>query len=371
MSNAVSGEHVVFTCVRDASKNGGGVAGVALPLHQALSEEGANYRILYEFGESNLAGSRSHSTLEDLQNLGSGGLVHVHGLWFPFETRVCREALKRNMKLVISPHGMLDPWAMKQKRWKKTIAWTLYQKRLLEKADLLIVNSEQEKRNVLRLGVRAPIAVIPNGVALDAAGRGMTRQQDQRTVLFLSRVAPGKGVPELLEAWSRIPDKRGFRLRIVGYADTAYQRKIERLIARLGISATVVWEGPLYGRAKWQAYCDADYFILPSHSENFGIVVAEALVAGLPVITTDQTPWQHLAEEGAGWICGVGAEAVEQALRAALVLPEFERLSMAKNARSVSENYSWHRIASRYHEAYSWLQGGLRKPDWVDDGPRK
>jgi len=357
--------NLVFTCVRDATRNGGGVAGVALPLHKALSAQGTCYRLLFEHGEPSSRQSVGAGTWRELEQASRPALIHVHGLWFPFETRACRLALKKGLKLVVSPHGMLDPWALKQKWWKKKIAWYLYQKRLLEKADLLIVNSERERCHLLNLGIRTETAVIPNGVQMDVQERVLERQRKERTLLFLSRIAPGKGVPELLEAWHHIPDKRGYKLRLIGYAQPSYGQKIMALIKKLGLSDSVSMEGPLYGEEKWQAFYDADYFVLPSHSENFAIVVAEALAAGLPVITTDQTPWQRLVSDGAGWICGVTSEEVERAVVNAIELEEQQRMRMVEKARAISKDYDWNTIVGQYRDVYGWLQGVIKKPGWL------
>jgi glycosyltransferase involved in cell wall biosynthesis len=362
----VGAKSLVFTCVRDATQKGGGVAAVALPLHQALSALGPCYHLLFEQADPGSRVLCDDRAWRELDNASWPGLMHVHGLWFPFEVRACHQALKKGLKLVVSPHGMLDPWALKQKSWKKKIAWHLYQKRLLNKADLLIVNSEREREHVLKLGIRTDIVVIPNGVDMDAQQGEFKRQRSERTVLFLSRIAPGKGLTELLEAWHRIPNKRGYTLRLVGYAQADYGQKIQGLIGRLGLSNCVSMEGPLYGREKWQAFHDADYFVLPSHSENFAIVVAEALTAGLPVITTDQTPWGRLIDDGAGWICGITSEEVERALVNAIALEQEQRELMGERARAISKDYDWNTIVSRYRDVYDWLQGAGKKPHWIN-----
>lgn len=365
MKSGVGGESPVFTCVRDATRKGGGVAGVALPLHQALVVQRPCYRLLFQDVEPARTTQNNDATWVELEQAPQPGLVHVHGLWFPFEVRACRLALRKGMKLVVSPHGMLDPWALRQKWWKKKFAWHLYQKQLLKKADLLIVNSEREKENVRKLGVRTEIAVIPNGVDMGAEGDELQRHRPERTLLFLSRIAPGKGIPELLSAWHRISDKRGYRLRIVGYAQADYGQNIQDLVDRLRVNDSVSLEGPLYGRDKWQAMCDADYFVLPSHSENFAIVVAEALAAGLPVITTDQTPWQRLVRDGAGWICGISSEEVERAVVTAIALEDDQRTLMGQRARAISKDYDWSTIVRQYQHVYDWLQGAQDKPDWM------
>lgn len=361
-----TGEGCVLTFARDVSGQGGGVAGVAVPLHRALLAEGLNCA-LYHGGVANrIEQAHAWDWSKGIEAKPRGSVVHVHGLWTAFEVAACREALRHGLKLVVSPHGMLDPWALRQKAMKKTLAWYAYQKRLLERANLLIVNSERERESVRRLGLKGAVAVIPNGVAVEDWSRSMTRRAEQPVILFLSRVAPGKGVAELLQAWSQISDKRGYRLRIVGDAEFDYRKTLIQLVERLGVQGSVSLEGGLFGKDKWQAFCDASYFVLPSHSENFGIVVAEALVAGIPVITTDQTPWQRLQQEGAGWICGISAVQIQQALESAMALSDTDRSLMSQKAQQISKDYDWTEIAQRYRQAYRWLQGRQSKPEWVE-----
>lgn len=362
----------VLTCVRDLSREGGGVAGVARPLHLGLQTHHSECELVFSLGDSGitLGGEKlieNKAALMDRLNRSPGAMVHVHGLWSKFEVNVCRAALACNAPLIISPHGMLEPWALSQKKLKKKLAWHLYQKRLVSRADLLIVNSERERRNTRKLGLRNPIAVIANGVSLDGWSESVQRKNPTKTVLFLSRIVPGKGVFELLTAWSQLPALHGYRLRIVGNADPAYAAQIQFLLDQLNLRSTVDIEDALYGEDKWQAYEDADLFVLPSHSENFGIVIAEALFAGLPVITTDQTPWQRLERTGTGWICSTSPEDLAVTLDRALSLPEKVLSEMGHKAKALAKaNYLWKGITKQYITTYEWLAGRAQKPDWVE-----
>lgn len=362
----------VLTCVRDLSRNGGGVAGVARPLHLGLQTHHSGCELIFTESDTGLELAGEHlletkSALMQRLKMTPDAVVHVHGLWSRFEVNVCRAALACRSPLVISPHGMLEPWALRQKKFKKKLAWHFYQKRLIARADLLIVNSERERLNTRKLGLRNPIAVIANGVSLDGWSKPLQRKDPRKTVLFLSRIVPGKGAFELLEAWGRLPSHHGYRLRIVGNADPEYAARMELMLDELNIRDTVDIEGALYDKDKWQAYLDADLFVLPSHSENFGIVVAEALFSGVPVITTDQTPWKKLERTGTGWISSTSPLDLANTLHIALRLPEGELREMGRKAKVLAkENYLWEGITQQYITTYQWLVNKAPKPAWVE-----
>ena len=158
----------ITTVVYDAGKSGAGMASVALSVHKLLSGR---------LDADIVAGLAPEHPVNNLHVVGvSGrgfrqvprgsmrGVVHIHGLWTPFEWRAYREARARGARLVISPHGALEPWAIRHKRVKKLAAWWLYQKNILQQADLLMASSDIERDNFRKLGLTAPIAVVPVGV---------------------------------------------------------------------------------------------------------------------------------------------------------------------------------------------------------------
>ena len=364
--------NAVTTVVCDASRSGAGMASVALTVHRLL-EGRLNTDIAVgvapEQPVSNLhfVGSKA-SGFSGLPPNAMNDVVHIHGMWTPFEWRAWREAKARGARLVISPHGSLEPWAFRHKRVKKLAAWMLYQKRILQQADLLVASTDFERDNFRDLGLTAPIAVIPVGVdtsdrPADADEPDMSERE--KIVLFLARLSPKKGIPDLLQAWSMI-DRRGHELHIHGYGSDSYRTFLEKRIAALGIGAHVKLREPLYGEAKWRKLQQSSIYVLPSYSENFGITIAEALLSGLPVITTKATPWAELATRGLGWVLDNDEAQLRASLESA-VSTSPERLRRLRNeARDYAQNFLWPPIVDRYVQAYKWVAApGIAKPDWV------
>ena len=291
-------------------------------------------------------------------------LAHIHGLWLPLHHAAVRAARQRGIPYVVSPRGMLEPWALAHRRWKKRLAWQLYQKSDLRGAALLHATSEVEAASIRRLGLRAPIALIPNGVdvpsPLPARARGPVRR-----ALFLSRLHPVKGLPLLIEAWSRVrPD--AWELVLAGPDEGGYRAAIEALVRQAGLPDVVTFAGPVADADKWALYRTADLVVLPTHSENFGLVVAEALGAGVPVLTTKGAPWRELETHACGWWTDVSADAIAAALAEATQTPRADLDAMGERGRAlVLDRYGWEDAALQVKSAYEWILGTDDRPACV------
>lgn len=350
----------VTTIVRDASLFGGGMANVACPLHSALLAQGRDVAFV---SGTDVADPKAAIHAVGLSGRGFRELppsvmrsvVHIHGIWTPFEFRAFREARMRRATIVMSPHGALEPWAFDHKPVKKRLAWWFYQKRLLQLADLIVVNSEQEKQRLRELGLKPPIATIPNGVELDGFSANSATQQRERVVLFFSRIDPKKGVTDLIDAWRLLADRHGHRLRIHGHGDPAYVERIKKIIADSGCNDIALMP-PIFGPERWNVFARASIYVLPSYSENFGITIAEALTAGLPVITTRATPWECLVRERLGWIVDNNVSQLRDALTAAIRLEPSKLEGLRSNAQAYArQHFGWPAIAQRYAEIYDWI----------------
>jgi glycosyltransferase involved in cell wall biosynthesis len=203
--------------------------------------------------------------------------------------------------------------------------------------------------------------VVPNGVDLPEEGVPGPAP-GRKTLLYLSRFHPKKGGDLLLQAWSRLwrvfPD---WRLRLVGPDAEGTRDAWRQLATGLGIDAeSIQFEGPIEGAEKAACLTGAELFVLPSHSENFGNVVAESLAHGTPVVTTTATPWRGLEEKGCGWWVAPEASAIEAALGQAMALSRPDRLAMGRLGRAwMASDFSWRSVAQCFKEDYSRLSGAM------------
>lgn len=272
-------------------------------------------------------------------------IVHVNTCWIPSCALVQRWTQKCGLKVVLSPHGMLEPWILSRHYWtKKLPALLLYQKAAIKNADLLHATAESEQENLLQLGWNKNIGVVANGVDVDNITMKTSWQRTGK-VLFLSRVHPKKGIEFLLESIANMQDA-DIEAVIAGEGEPQYISSLKEYAARLCVAAKVKFVGGVYGCEKWRLYREADCFVLPTHSENFGIVIAEALASGTPVITTKGTPWHDLETHHCGWWTEIGAQPTTDALRTFLSCPENELEAMGRRGRQlIEEKYSTQKIA--------------------------
>jgi glycosyltransferase involved in cell wall biosynthesis len=188
---------------------------------------------------------------------------------------------------------------------------------------------------------------------------------DMRTALFLSRFHPKKGLPLLAEAWQRVKP-RGWRLLAVGPDEDGHRGEIERLAEKLGLGSSWEFRGMVTGDEKWRLLAGADVFILPTHSENFGNVVAESLLAATPVITTMGAPWSELVERRCGWWTKPSVEGIAAALKEATELPRAALCVMGERGRAwASREFAWPGIAQRMANAYDAILSGKTTSDFV------
>lgn len=297
----------------------------------------------------------------------SADIVHSHGLWLPANHWTTRVAARRGIPLIVHPRGMLEPWALGFHRWKKRVAMALYQARDLTCATAFVVTSRQEAKSLTSLGLRQPIACIPNGIdmpALDALGKPGEGSSGERTMLFMGRIHPIKGLVILVDAWAMVRPP-GWRLVIAGPDEGGHRAEIETVVRERGLSSDVELVGEVGAEAKAAWFRGADLFILPSHSESFGIVVVEAMSYGLPVVTTTGTPWSEVVGRRCGWCVEASVQPLAAAVREATGLTSEKRLAMGGRARRYACEFDWGRIAEETLDLYSWVLGRGERPDCV------
>jgi glycosyltransferase involved in cell wall biosynthesis len=262
---------------------------------------------------------------------------------------------------------MLEPWALAQKRFKKHVALALFQGRDLQRASALVASSDMECESVRRFGLRQPVAVIANGTRLPSQTSpepGRRVGDRTRVALFLSRIHPQKGTRELIRAWARAAPT-GWRLVIAGPDDHGHWAEIGRLVEQMNLREVVDYVGPVADAEKTAVFQGADLFVLPTFSESFGMVVAEALAHGLPVITTRGAPWSDLVAHQCGWWIDIGVEPLAEAIRQATSLSDHERWQMGDRGRCYVRRFDWDVIAGQVLSLYWWLLQRSDRPDCV------
>lgn len=288
-------------------------------------------------------------------------IVHIHGIWDLTRHQdvvICR---RRGIPYIIAPRGSLDAWSLKQKKWKKRLALWLYQRRDLNNAIAIHTTCDVETAYVREQGCRHNVLQSPNGVNLPLALPPARKAADGFRALFLSRMNCKKGVIDLVEAWGVVRPKNWvceLVYTIGKEADKEYERQVRDRVEKLGLKDVFLFTGEMSDLAKWEAYRRADAFVLPTYTENFGIVVAEALYAGLPVLTTKGAPWKDLVDNRCGWWVDVGVSHLEIALREMVSLGKKELEDMGERGRAfVSREFAWQKIAVKMIADYNRLLG--------------
>ncbi len=288
-------------------------------------------------------------------------ILHNHGLWMMPNVYPGWARARSDCRLVVAPRGTLSEWALNHHALRKKIFWRLLQEQTLRRADAFHATSEEEYLDLRRLGFRQPVCVIPNGIDVPPLDRPLPKER--RQLLYLGRIHKKKGIDLLLRAWAavepRFPD---WTLVVAGPDDGGYLPEYRTLAERLRL-ARVDFPGPVYGEKKLAAYRRASLYVLPTHSENFGMTVAEALAAGTPAIVTKGAPWSGLVEQGAGWWIDIGVDPLVAALEEALALPEERLQEMGRNGREwMLRELSRQAIAGRMAAVYAWLCGRAERP---------
>jgi glycosyltransferase involved in cell wall biosynthesis len=306
-------------------------------------------------------------------------IIHLHGIWPLLNCLSFRWANKNNTPVVVSPAASLQCWELNESlvsQVKKRIAWTFYSRKILMKSHAVNVTSKMELDSIKNSGIPFTSALIPIGINLNEFGNLpplnkfyelYPNLKNHRILLFVSRLHPKKGLFMLAKAWGKLAlEFPEWHLLIVGPDEKSHRKKIEKILSTFNVEKSYTFTGHLIGDARLSVYGAADLFVLPSFSENFGIVVPEALYSGIPVITTTETPWINIEKEHCGWIIPPETNKLEKILRKSMAMPSNERMTMGLNGkRLVEREYDSGYIARRMKTLYEWILNRQPKPDFV------
>jgi len=310
-------------------------------------------------------------TLEDFDP----DIVHLHGLWLYPSIATLRWRRRTGKPTVISPHGMLDQWALANSSWKKRLALASFERANLNCAACLHALNLSELESFRALGLRNPVAVIPNGVELsDLAGVGSDygplKADERRVLLFLGRIHPKKGLEETIAGWSEACSlapsiAKGWVLAIAGWDDGGHLRHLRRQVADLGLEDNVHFLGPVFGQDKADLLRRADAFILASYSEGLPMSVLEAWSFSLPVFMTKACNIPEGFETGSAAEISTNPGSIAETMVHNLGTENFDKMGLA-GQDLVKRRFTWDRVAQDLIAVYLWLVGQGDRPDCVD-----
>ncbi len=293
-------------------------------------------------------------------------VIHIHGIWHfgslaPF-------LIKNRAAKVITIHGLLDQWALQQSKWKKQLVTSLFQRRLLLKADLIHVLNRIEERDVERYLGRRPgtIVCIPNGINIsdysDLPSKGNFRKTfhispDKKLVLFMSRLNKKKGLDLLLPAFNSYQNSHQDAVLILAGPDDGYLNQAEQYIEDNALSEHVKIAGMLTGDMKKSALSDADVFVLPTYSEGLSIAVLENMAAGVASVVSNHTGLdEEIKQYQAAAVTELNSDDVKEQLEKVLHDDNYRKMLIGNASRMIKENFDISAVSQRLINEYQKIQ---------------
>ena len=316
-------------------------------------------------------------------------IVHTHGIWMYTSVLTHRYCRDWKVPYIISSHGMMDPWAIRNSRWKKVVAHYLYEGNHLRGAMALRALCKSEAVAIRKLGFTNPIAIIPNGIDLPPSYVGSSNSialaGGRKVLLFLSRIHPKKGLSNLLRAWAAVEKtaakqvKSEWLLAIAGWEQNGHEAELKKLASELGLrwadardgkgnaDSTVLFLGPQFGEAKAACYRNCDGFILPSFSEGVPMVVLEAWAYAKPVLMTPECNLPSGFNQNAAIRIETNVDSIAHGLREFFQTSSGQRQALGENGRRlVCEQFTWSVLAQQMSCLYEWMLGGGSRPPCLD-----
>jgi glycosyltransferase involved in cell wall biosynthesis len=361
LSKGLAAQNIEVTILTTNANGDIGQAPLDVPLNQAITQDGYQIRYFhcspfrrYKFSIDLLSWLFQHAQEYDL--------AHIHALFSPVSSAAARVARLKQLPYILRPLGTLDPADLQKKKQLKRLYGTLVERSNLAGAAAVHFTSDQEAKVSERFGAVTRDIVLPLGVELP--NPGLTQLQlgipvGQPIVLFMSRIDPKKGLDLLLPALEKLlAEGVGFHFVLAGAnpQDPAYEEQIRSQIQTSPLSNCTTITGFVSGAAKAQLLQAADLFVLPSYYENFGIAVAEAMAAGVPVVISNQVHiWQEIERAQAGWICSCEIDSLTNQLRAALCDSANRAYRGTQAQAHALSHYSWQAIAQQMVQVYQSL----------------
>jgi glycosyltransferase involved in cell wall biosynthesis len=293
-------------------------------------------------------------------------LYHIQGIWQYYAYITAKTARKYNKPYIMTPRGMLYPQALNVSKQKKQFFLKWFLLNDLNKASVVHTTCMEEMQHLRNLGVKSPIAVIPNPVNISKNNFQFSIFNSQIKIGYLGRVHPRKNIERIIYAWKNLENKTiDKELVIIGSGDDRYLQFLKDETACLKLK-NVVFTGFLSGEAKENALNSLSYLVVPSDFENFGMIIPEALIKGIPVIASKGTPWEELNTHNCGWWVSNDVNSLTETIQKAIDTPEDIRIEMGRRGQElIKNNYSIEIVAKKMVRLYDWILNGSEKPEFV------
>ncbi len=325
-------------------------------------------------------------------------ILQVHGIWQYPSVAALSWHRRTKRPYIVSPHGMLDPWAVNNSHWKKRLAAAVYERTHLDRAKCVRALCQSELASIRAFGLKNACCVIPNGIDLpEARGQSPEVRGQRKHLLFLGRLHPKKGLPNALRAWAKVrrqgttgKSNHEWQFIIAGWDQGGHEAELKRLATELEIPWTdirdhpqnesedlsafnyqfsafsLLFTGPAFGEQKDELLRRADAFILPSFSEGLPMSVLEAWAYGVPVLMTDECNLPEGFAADAALRIGTDVESIAKGMVLLFGSPISDLQSLAANGRALVERqFTWPMIATQMKEVYEWMLGGGDPPSCV------
>ncbi len=375
LSDEYGGPAVSLPCLLNSLRNEKSIDSVIYSI--SLSDSEVNSKIQeYELSwkVAPLSGWKklmfSNSLKKSVNNdVRDGDVIFLNNLWNYPAILAYQVAKAKGAPLIVSVRGSLFDWSLQQGKIRKKIAWILFQRRILQDARVIHVTSEDEYLAVRKLGISTPVALIPHGIDFlnhtseidcEIAKANLSLSTSKRYFLFMSRLHKKKGLDALLKVWSKINHLHPeWELLIAGPDYGNFVDNISEV-------EQTKYLGMLKGSDKANVLSASSFFVLPTHSENFGVVIGEALSAGLPVITTRNAPWGEIESFDCGHLTTLCESDLEKSLRSYLELDKSTLVAKGRRGRDlIRKSYSWEKQAHKFSAVLKLIDQDLTSLDFV------
>lgn len=307
-----------------------------------------------------------HGLFQTLKKLPLYDLYHIQGLWQYLGHGVATYTRSKNRPYLITLRGMMYPQALAHSAFIKKLSLALYQRRDLECAACVQATCQQEMEYYRDLGFKNPVAILPNPIVIEKVVDRSILKKDMFRIGYLGRVHPRKRIERLIYAFDTLRNElKDAELLIIGADDKQYEEFLQKEVERLHLN-NIRFTGFLTGKEKDEAIMSLSYLVVPSDFENFGNIVTEALVRGVPVIASKGMPWKDLEDYHCGWWIDNDQDTINHAIMMAYNTSEEDRIQMGMNGKKLMrDKYSVEVLGGKMKQLYEWILYGGTKPEFV------